>query len=233
MSLRLRVEGLRKTYPSAGEDLVVLDGLELEIGAGGSLAITGPSGCGKSTLLHVLGALDPPTSGRVELDGQDPYSLSSREVSRFRNRKVGFVFQDHHLLPQCTVLENVLVPTLVGGGATPEAVAWARSLLERVGLSARIEHLPAALSGGERQRVAISRALIQRPALLLCDEPTGDLDRANASRVGDLLLDLHADLQNILIVVTHSRELAERFPRRAELREGRLAEWSAGGGCRP
>lgn len=230
MSAGLRAEGLRKTYPSPAEDLVVLDGLDLALEPGEALAVTGPSGCGKSTLLHILGTLERPTAGRVELGGVDPFALSARDLARFRNRRVGFVFQDHHLLPQCTVLENVLVPTLVAEGAGPEAVERAKRLLERVGLSERLDQVPAALSGGERQRVAIARALVHDPTLLLCDEPTGNLDRANARKVGDLFLELHAELRNVLVVVTHSAELAARFPRRAELRAGRLEEARAGEG---
>lgn len=230
MSFALRAEGLRKIYPSGAEELVVLDGLNLALEPGESLAITGPSGCGKSTLLHILGTLEKPTSGRVELGGVDPFSLPPRELAAFRNRHIGFVFQDHHLLPQCTVLENVLLPTLVAQGAGPREVDRARNLLERVGLSGRMEELPGKLSGGERQRVAIARALMQEPSLVLCDEPTGNLDRENARRVGDLFLALHAELRNILIVVTHSLELSSRFPKRAELRSGRLEPVSAAGG---
>ena len=228
MTAKLRTVSLGKTYPSPAEELRVLEGIDLELEEGCSLAITGPSGSGKSTLLHILGTLDTPTEGKVELRGVDPFSLSSRELAAFRNRQVGFVFQDHHLLPQCTVLENVLVPTLVAGGATDESVRWGKELLDRVRLSARLEHRPAELSGGERQRVAIARALIHRPLLLLCDEPTGNLDAVSARAVADLFLELHAEIHNILIVVTHSAALASRFERRAELRGGRL-EPSSGG----
>lgn len=203
---------------------MVLDGVDLELAAGESLAVTGPSGSGKSTLLHILGALDQPTSGRVELGGEDPFSLSPRALARFRNQKTGFVFQDHHLLPQCTVLENVLVPTLVAEGATPAMEGWARSLLDKVGLSGRLEHRPSELSGGEKQRVAIARALIHKPLLLLCDEPTGNLDAASAQSVRELVFELHREAQSILITVTHSLELAARFKRRVELRAGRLVE---------
>lgn len=233
MSAGLRVEGLRKTYPSPSEDLVVLDGLDLVLQPGEALAVTGPSGCGKSTLLHILGTLERPTAGRVEVGGVDPFALSPRDLARFRNRHVGFVFQDHHLLPPCTVLENVLIPTLVAEGAVPEAVERAKGLLERVGLSDRLDQLPAALSGGERQRVAIARALIRNPTLLLCDEPTGNLDRANARKVGDLFLELHAELRNVLVVATHSAELAARFSKRAELRAGRLEASASGEGSGP
>jgi lipoprotein-releasing system ATP-binding protein len=176
----------------------------------------GPSGSGKSTLLYVLGALDPPTSGQVTLDGTNPFVLPEKDQAAFRNKRIGFLFQDHCLLPQCTVLENVLVPTLV---AAPDnhAVERARLLLDQVGLSDRLDHRPAELSGGEKQRVALARALIREPLLLLCDEPTGNLDRRSAATVADLLLELHAKQKTILVVVTHNPELAARFPARYEL----------------
>ena len=218
----LNISELRKSYPSPGEDLTVLDGVTLTLESGESLGITGPSGSGKSTLLHILGTLETPTSGRVELGGENPFEFPSRRLAEFRNRKIGFVFQDHHLLPQCTALENVLVPTLVADGVTAEKEAWARQLLERVGLSARLDHVPAELSGGEKQRVSIARALIHKPMLLLCDEPSGNLDSSNAATVRDLFLELHGELQNILVVVTHSLDLAAHFDRRVELRRGRI-----------
>jgi lipoprotein-releasing system ATP-binding protein len=218
----LHVTQLRKEYPTPSGPLVVLDGIDLEIAGGRSLAVVGPSGCGKSTLLHILGALERPTAGRVELSGVNPFRLNDRDLARFRNLRVGFVFQDHYLLAQCTVLENVLVPALAAGGATRALEDRARGLLERVGLSGRLDHRPAELSGGERQRAAIARALIHSPALLLCDEPTGNLDTASAALVGDLFLELHRELKNILVVVTHSLELAARLERQVELRSGRL-----------
>jgi lipoprotein-releasing system ATP-binding protein len=187
----------------------------------------GPSGSGKSTLLHILGTLDRPTEGTVSLDGKDPFALPEKELADFRNRHIGFVFQDHHLLPQCSVLENVLIPTLVSSDGRAEAENWARQLLERVGLSDRLDHRPAELSGGERQRVAVARALIQHPVLLLADEPTGNLDRRSAQAVGELLLDLHRREQTVLVVVTHSAELARCFPRQVEMVDGSL---QAGGG---
>jgi lipoprotein-releasing system ATP-binding protein len=182
----------------------------------------GPSGSGKSTLLHILGTLERPTSGSVRLDGTDPLTLYERELADFRNRHIGFVFQDHYLLPQCSVLENVLIPTLVGTNHQAESDSWARQLLERVGLSGRLDHRPAELSGGERQRVAVARALIHHPTLLLADEPTGNLDRHTAHAVGQLLLELHRQEQTMLVVVTHSVELARNFPRQMEMADGQL-----------
>ena len=183
----------------------------------------GPSGSGKSTLLHILGALDLPTSGSVSLDGVNPFELDEKALARFRNQTIGFVFQDHCLLPQCSVLENVLVPTLVSRCANHTADR-ARKLLDQVGLSDRIEHRPAELSGGEKQRVSLARALINEPLMLLCDEPTGNLDRNSAEVVASLLLELHANQNTILIVVTHSAELASRLPLRFELIEQRLIQ---------
>jgi lipoprotein-releasing system ATP-binding protein len=218
----LIIEDLRKSYPSPEGDLVVLAGIDLVMNPGESLAITGPSGSGKSTLLHIVGGLDSPTSGQISLAGISVASLSPAEKASYRNRSVGFVFQDHHLLSQCTILENVLLPTLPAGSASTESIDRARSLIDRVGLSSRIGHRPAELSGGERQRVAIARALINHPRLLLCDEPTGNLDRANAQRMGELLLDLARESSAILMVVTHSPELAQSLPKQCELRDGLL-----------
>jgi lipoprotein-releasing system ATP-binding protein len=190
---------------------VALDGVSLEIADGERLVLVGPSGSGKSTLLYAIGTLEPPSSGRITLDGVDPFSLDERALAAFRNRNVGFVFQDHCLLPQLSVLENVLAPSLV---AEPrrDRRDRARQLLAAVGLEDRLEHRPAELSGGEKQRVAIARALVLEPRLLLCDEPTGNLDRRSAGAVADLLLKLHAEQQAILVVVTHSEELAARLP---------------------
>jgi lipoprotein-releasing system ATP-binding protein len=183
----------------------------------------GPSGSGKSTLLHILGALDTPTSGKVTLDGANPFELDDKALAEFRNEKVGFVFQDHCLLPQCSVLENVLTPTLVSKSKN-DLHAQATSLLEQVGLSGRIDHRPAELSGGEKQRVAIARALINEPVLLLCDEPTGNLDSKSAETVASMLLDLHARKKTILVVVTHNVELASRFPVRYEMVEQQIRQ---------
>jgi len=217
---RLQVENLTKEYPTRAEPLVVLRGVSFELKASQTLAIVGPSGSGKSTLLSVIGALEPATSGRVVLDGEDPATLDEPALADFRNRRVGFVFQDHHLLPQCTVLENVLLPTMAAGATRPEDVRRAHELLDRVGLAERLDHRPAELSGGERQRVALARALICRPALLLADEPTGNLDRATAERVARLLLELQQQESMMLIVVTHSMHLAGLMERQGELEGG-------------
>jgi lipoprotein-releasing system ATP-binding protein len=181
----------------------------------------GPSGSGKSTLLYILGTLETPSAGSVTLDGGNPFELSENELAAFRNKTVGFVFQDHCLLPQCSVLENVLTPTLVAepGGDYLERARW---LLEQVGLSERMEHRPAELSGGEKQRVALARALIREPVLLLCDEPTGNLDRNSAEAVTSILLDLHERQKTVLVVVTHSAHLAARVPTQFTLTDGRL-----------
>jgi lipoprotein-releasing system ATP-binding protein len=220
----LVVESLDKEYPTRSGPLPVLRGINLRLQRGDALAVMGPSGSGKSTFLHILGTLDTPTRGTVVLEGANPFTLPEPELAAFRNRRIGFVFQDHHLLPQCTVLENVLLPTLVNPDTRrDEADKYARKLLERVGLSGRIEHYPAELSGGERQRVAVARALIQKPILLLADEPTGNLDRKNAEAVGHLLLDLHQQEQNMLVVVTHSADLAKLFPRTLEMNDGTLS----------
>jgi lipoprotein-releasing system ATP-binding protein len=223
----LAVTHVSKSYPTPRGDLRVLTDVSLSLNRGEAVAIMGPSGSGKSTLLYILGALDPPSSGTVTLDGQNPFALGEREQAAFRNRRIGFVFQDHSLLPQCSVLENVLAPTLVAsptnGGASADQ-ATARELLEQVGLADRLEHRPGELSGGEKQRAALARALIRDPLLVLCDEPTGNLDRASADTVATLLLDLHAKRKTILIVVTHSTALAERFPARYEMNGGSLIE---------
>ncbi|HVR29093.1 MAG TPA: ABC transporter ATP-binding protein [Thermoanaerobaculia bacterium] len=221
----LTIRDVRKSFASGRRTLEVLRGISLELRGGEALAVTGPSGSGKSTLLHLIGTLDRPTSGSIELDGRSPHDLPEPALAAFRNRNVGFVFQDHHLLPQYTVLENVLLPTFApGADAGPEVEERARELIARVGLGDRLDHRPAELSGGEAQRVAVARALVQRPRLLLCDEPTGNLDATTARSVTELLFELHAAHRTILIVVTHSLELAERLSRWCELREGRCVE---------
>jgi lipoprotein-releasing system ATP-binding protein len=219
----LDVDHLAKDYPTRSGPLTVLRDVTLRLDRGEALAVMGPSGSGKSTLLHLLGTLDRPTRGNVRLDGQDPFALSEPALADFRNRHVGFVFQDHHLLPQCTVLENVLIPTLVNREAkSADVEVWAKQLLDRVGLSGRLDHRPAELSGGERQRVAVARALVLRPVLLLADEPTGNLDRATAKAVGELLLELHRQERTVLVVVTHSPDLAKLFPRQVEMADGTI-----------
>ncbi len=219
----LELANLTKEYATPRGPLPILSDVNLSFQRGDAVAITGPSGSGKSTLLYIVGALDPPTAGTVKLDNQNPFNLSEPAMAAFRNQRIGFVFQDHCLLPQCSVLENVLAPTLVGG-SNGDYVERARKLLAQVGLSERLDHRPAELSGGEKQRVAIARALIREPALLLCDEPTGNLDRHSAENVASLLLDLHKQRQTILIVVTHSAELAAKFPARFELIERQLKQ---------
>lgn len=219
----LQVEEIFKSYPTPGGELEILHGVTFQLDEGEALAVMGPSGCGKSTLLQILGALEPPTSGKVSLDGMDPYSLPEPEQALFRNTRVGFVFQDHSLLPQLTVEENVLTPLLVGP-RDPEAPARARRLIEEVGLVHRLKHRPGELSGGEKQRVAIARALIRQPKLLLCDEPTGNLDQQSAGNVADLLDRLQRERRMTIVLVTHSQELAGRFGRRASLAAGVFAE---------
>ncbi len=210
---------IAKRYDTARGGVPVLDDVSLEVGRGDAVAIMGPSGCGKSTLLYILGALERPSSGTVTLDGKDPFALDDAAQAAFRNTHVGFVFQDHLLLPQLSALDNVIAPTLVAPKPEPAASVRQRAttLLTQVGLADRLEHRPGELSGGERQRVAIARALIRQPALLLCDEPTGNLDRASADAVADLLADLQKSHNMMLVVVTHSTALAARFPRKYEL----------------
>ena len=218
----LNITNLSKAYPTPRGALTVLSDVSFSLAPGDAAAITGPSGSGKSSLLYVIGALEPPTTGTVTLDGQDPFQLPAKALAAFRNQSVGFVFQDHCLLPQCTVLENVLVPTLVARGRGHDDAERARTLVDQVGLTDRIDHRPGELSGGERQRVAVARALVRAPRLLLCDEPTGNLDRASADVVVSLLLALQRQQHGILIVVTHSAQIASRFPIQFELVDTRL-----------
>ena len=217
----LEVSGVSKQYPTPRGPLTVLSGISLSLKRGDAVAIMGPSGAGKSTLLYILGALETPTAGTVKLDGRNPFQLGEKELAAFRNQSIGFIFQDHCLLPQCSVLENVLIPTLVANDHAGYGVR-AAELLDQVGLSDRLDHRPSELSGGEKQRVALARALIRKPLLLLCDEPTGNLDHASAEVVASLLLQLHRRQETILIVVTHGAELASRFPTRYELRDANL-----------
>jgi len=217
----LIVSDLRKEYPTPTTPLVVLRGVNLALSPGERLAIVGPSGSGKSTLLNILGTLDTPSGGSVRVGGVDPFGLDAKALAAFRSRSIGFIFQDHHLLPQCTALENVLLPRLaLGASTTEDDRRRAVELLGQVGLADRVTHLPAELSGGERQRVAIARALVNAPAVLLCDEPTGNLDSKTADTVADLLLSLTRE--TILIGVTHSEHLAGRFGRTMRMRDGEL-----------
>ena len=222
----LKLTNVTRHYDSAGDAgaVTVLKGITLEIGRGESVAVIGPSGSGKSTLLNIIGTLDQPSSGTVTLDGQDLTGLDEIQLAKTRNQQIGFVFQSHHLLPQCTVLENVLVPTLANKDAASRngAPERAKKLLEKVGLGARVDHRPGQLSGGERQRVAVVRALINQPKLLLADEPTGALDRASAQGLGDLLVQLNREEGVTLIVVTHALDLAKRMGRVLELSDGQL-----------
>ena len=227
MASFLVLRGVAKSYQSVldGPAVTVLNGIDMEILEGESAAIIGPSGSGKSTLLNIIGTLDRPTSGQVLLEGQDLAQLDERQLAAVRNRRIGFIFQAHHLLPQCTVLENVLVPTLVcqDEALRQSAPERARRLLDRVGLGPRLHHRPGQLSGGERQRVAVVRGLINEPRLLLADEPTGALDRVAAEELARLLVELNREERVTLMVATHARELAGQMGRLFELRDGRLA----------
>ncbi len=228
--LVLQLVGITKTYESGGEGPgeAVLSGVDLEVKPGETLAIMGPSGCGKSTLLNIIGTLDRPSTGSVALCGRDLTSLSGPELDQIRNREIGWVFQAHHLLPQCSVLENVLVPTLAQGASKVDTASTERAcdLLGKAGLGERLSYRPGHLSGGERQRTAVVRALVNSPRLLLADEPTGSLDRDSAWQLISLLLDLNRELETTLLVVTHSQEVASRMSKILELRQGKLIEVS-------
>jgi lipoprotein-releasing system ATP-binding protein len=220
----LKLVNVSQRFDTATGPVAVLNGVSLEVARGESLAIIGPSGSGKSTLLNLIGTLDRPTAGEITLDGQNLNQLDDLQLAAVRNRKIGFVFQSHHLLPQCTVLENVLVPTLASADAASRAEAPVRAekLLKRVGLGERLTHRPGQLSGGERQRVAVVRALINQPGLLLADEPTGALDHASAGQLIQLLLELNREMNVTLIVVTHALDLARQMGRVLELKDGSL-----------
>jgi len=220
----LEVENVSKEYSTPAGPLRIVSEVSLSLPRGSAVSIMGPSGSGKSTLLYLMGALEPPSSGTITLSGQNPFQLNPKQLAAFRNQQIGFVFQDHCLLPQCSVIENVLTPTLVStpNGDAPDQFRRATELLKHVGLAERLEHRPAQLSGGEKQRVALARALIMKPKLLLCDEPTGNLDQKSAQVVADMLLDIHRESETILVVVTHSSELAARFPQRFELKNQHL-----------
>lgn len=218
----LEVAGITKTYPTAAGGLRVLDAVSLTLESGRQLAIMGPSGSGKSTLLAIIGGLDEPTAGRVRLDGVDPFAGDAAARAAFRNRRIGFVFQEHHLLAGCTALDNVVLPALAAGRVSADVIARAGRLLERVGLADRMTHMPDALSGGERQRVAVARALVLAPRLVLADEPTGQLDSQSSAQVTDLLVELAAESGGMLVIVTHSADVARRVGRVRHLVDGRL-----------
>lgn len=217
----IRARGLEKTY-DAGRNVTVLNGLDVDIGAGEVVAIVGQSGVGKSTLLHILGTLDRPTRGTVHFGGVDLFSLGEPEQAEFRNRQIGFIFQFHHLLPDFTALENVMMPNLIGGASRKEAEEQARALLDRVGLAHRLDHRPGELSGGEQQRVAIARAVVRSPRAVLADEPTGNLDPATAAGVHDLLMELNREQGMTLILVTHNEALSGLAHTTLRLQGGRL-----------
>jgi lipoprotein-releasing system ATP-binding protein len=219
----LRLDEISKTYSSGDEILTVLDRVSLEIVEKETVAILGPSGSGKSTLLNIIGTLDRPTGGKFFFNNEDLSTQNEEQLAQIRNRQIGFVFQSHHLLPQCTALENVLVPTLAAEKSSREgAKERAMALLQRVGLAARTHHFPGQLSGGERQRIALVRALINRPKLLLADEPTGSLDRTSASGLAELLMELNQEQGVTVILVTHAQDLANRMKRQLELKDGNL-----------
>ena len=220
----VRAEGLGKTYAEGSLRTPVFDGLDFEVHAGETVAVLGASGAGKSTLLHLLGGLDTPTVGEVYVDGQKMSALSDAARGLLRNRALGFVYQFHHLLPEFTALENVMLPVLLGGASIPDATSHARELLESVGLAHRLEHKPGELSGGERQRAAVARALVNRPACVLGDEPTGNLDEKTAAAVFAQMLELNRAHRTSLVLVTHDRGLARRLDRVLELHEGKLRE---------
>jgi lipoprotein-releasing system ATP-binding protein len=223
----LEIRNLTKTYRAldGGDSVEVLRGVNLQIATGESVAITGPSGSGKSTVLNIVGALDRADSGEVLIEGRDVEKLGDADAAAYRNQTVGFVFQLHNLLPQCTVLENVLIPTLANGArSSKDLTARAESLIEAVGLKHRLDHRPGQLSGGERQRVAVARALINQPKLLLADEPTGSLDRISAAKLVDLLFELNQSQGVTLVMVTHAPDLAKRMARTVNLLDGKLVE---------
>lgn len=219
---KLIVKGLCKQYVTAAESLTVLDGIDLELSEGENLAIVGPSGSGKSTLLHILGTLDVPSAGSVEMDGQNPFALPPKKLAAYRNQRVGFIFQDHHLLPQLSTLENVLLPGMARGRVSMEDRQRAAQLIADVGLASRTTHLPGQLSGGERQRVAVARAMLHKPALLLADEPTGNLDAENTRLIAELLFEIPQRERAILVVVTHSEWMASQAKRCVRLEQRRL-----------
>ncbi len=221
----VQVRGLQKCFASSGMARIeILQGIELDLRPAESLAIVGASGIGKSTLLHILGTLDRPDSGSIRFRGVDVFAMNADRLAGFRNRSIGFVFQFHHLLPEFTTLENVMMPALIGGLMSTEARRRARDLLTRVDLAQRLSHRVTQLSGGEQQRVALARALVLKPQLLLADEPTGNLDKHNGAKIHRLLMALNRELGMTLVVVTHNPELADLMDRRVTIVDGRLVE---------
>lgn len=221
------VQDLKKQYATPADPLVILEDLNLEVERSRSVAIMGPSGSGKSTLLHILGTLDAPTSGQVLLDGKDPFSMTEPDLARFRNERIGFIFQDHQLLPQCSALENALIPALAqkrNAAQSAQSAQRAKGLLDRLGLSDRLHYRPADLSGGERQRVAIARALLNAPSILLCDEPTGNLDQTTGASIGACFKELVEREKVALVAVTHNPDFARLFDRTLQLQRGKLVE---------
>jgi len=223
--MQVQIQGLWRVHQKGAAQIEILRGVDMTLDRGEQLAIVGPSGSGKSTFLHQLGLLDRPSAGRIAFDGRDTSSMSDVERANLRNRHIGFVFQAHHLLPEHDALGNVMMPVRLAGGSPKVAGARAKTLLDAVGLADRLTHRPGELSGGEQQRVALARALVMGPDIVLADEPTGNLDPETSAGVFDLLLDLQRQLQSTLVVVTHSRDLADRFPRRLSLQGGRFEEW--------
>jgi lipoprotein-releasing system ATP-binding protein len=224
MSSIIRCEKLNKTY--TGLDVAVLNGIDFNVNKGEQIAIVGASGSGKSTLLHLLGGLDTPTSGSIELLGSDLHSMSEAKKGQIRNDSLGFVYQFHHLLPEFTAIENVAMPLLIRRMAREKALITAKDMLDKVGMTHRVEHMPSELSGGERQRVALARALVTEPAAILADEPTGNLDRVTADQVFDLLIEINAILNTSLVVVTHDLALASKMQRQYKLVDGQLVAFS-------
>ncbi len=223
--MRVEIESLRRTHVKGAQVIEVLRGVDMELAEGERIALVGPSGSGKSTFLHAVGLLDRPTSGIIRFDGQNTSKMGDEQRARLRNRKIGYVFQAHNLLPEHDAVGNVMIPVRLAGGSPDVAQTRARALLEAVGLGERLGHKPGELSGGEQQRVALARALVMAPELVLADEPTGNLDPKTAAGVFEMLLALNAQLGSTLVVVTHSQALAERFPRRLRLDAGVFREW--------